>query len=440
MRLAVGEQHAARPAAGVSAPPKPQSAADGRRDPVAGPTTTLAAVRVLVGSTAGAGHFGPLVPILDAFERRGDDVLVVGPPSLQAVPAVAGRQFWAGAEPPAEELAAIWDRFPDVSPHEAAVLADREVFGRLCTAAMLPATERACDEWRPDLVVRETCAYAVAISANRRSVPHVQVAISLAAIDVGGIGLAAPVLQPHGEHIVKQLLASPYLTRFPPSLDPSPFASTRRFREAAAVSGPLPDWWGASTAPLVYVSFGSLVGGLPVGVQVYRAALEAVRDLPVRVLLTVGRTADPAGLGPVPPNVHVEQWVPQADVFAVADAVLCHGGSGTTYGALAAGLPLVVVPLFADQPTNGRLVAGAGAGVLVEPVPGWTSAMDRISEDDAPRLRAGIEGVLGEPGYREGARRLAAEMAALPSVDELIETIATDLVADERDEHPFGSV
>jgi UDP:flavonoid glycosyltransferase YjiC (YdhE family) len=395
---------------------------------------------VLVGSTAGAGHFGPLVPILDAFERRGDDVLVVGPPSLQAVPAVAGRQFWAGAEPPAEELAAIWDRFPDVSPHEAAVLADREVFGRLCTAAMLPATERACDEWRPDLVVRETCAYAVAISANRRSVPHVQVAISLAAIDVGGIGLAAPVLQPHGEHIVKQLLASPYLTRFPPSLDPSPFASTRRFREAAVVSGPLPDWWGASTAPLVYVSFGSLVGGLPVGVQVYRAALEAVRDLPVRVLLTVGRTADPAGLGPVPPNVHVEQWVPQADVFAVADAVLCHGGSGTTYGALAAGLPLVVVPLFADQPTNGRLVAGAGAGVLVEPVPGWTSAMDRIGEDDAPRLRAAIETVLGEPSYGEGARRLAAEMAALPSVDELIETIATDLVTAGSDEHPFGSV
>jgi UDP:flavonoid glycosyltransferase YjiC (YdhE family) len=142
----------------------------------------------------------------------------------------------------------------------------------------------------------------------------------------------------------------------------------------------------------------------------------------------------------VPPNVHVEQWVPQADVFAVADAVLCHGGSGTTYGALAAGLPLVVVPLFADQPTNGRLVAGAGAGVLVEPVPGWTSAMDRIGEDDAPRLRAAIETVLGEPSYGEGARRLAAEMAALPSVDELIETIATDLVTAGSDEHPFGSV
>jgi len=391
-----------------------------------------------VGSTAGAGHFGPLVPILDALERRGDDVLVVGPPSLQAVPAVAGRQFWAGEEPPADELAAIWDRFPDASPKEAAVLADREVFGRLCTAAMLPTTERACDEWRPHLVVRETCAYAVAISADRRSVPHVQVAISLAAIDAGGIGLASPVLQPYAERIAQQLFASAYLTRFLPSLDPSPFASTRRFREVSAASGPLPDWWGTSRAPLVYVSFGSLVGGLPVGVRVYRAALEAVRDLPVRVLLTVGRAADPAGLGPVPPNVHVEQWVPQADVFAEADAVLCHGGSGTTYGALAAGLPLVVVPLFADQPANGRLVAGAGAGLVVEPAPGWTSAMDRISEDDAPRLRAAIEAVLGDPGYEEAARRLAAEMAAQPSVDELVETIATELGAG-CDEHPFGS-
>jgi len=54
--------------------------------------------------------------------------------------------------------------------------------------------------------------------------------------------------------------------------------------------------------------------------------------------------------------VHVEAWVPQADALAAATVVVCHGGSGTTFGTLAAGLPLVIVPMFADQPANARLV------------------------------------------------------------------------------------
>ncbi len=91
-----------------------------------------------------------------------------------------------------------------------------------------------------------------------------------------------------------------------------------------------------------------------------------MRDLDVRVLLTVGRQFDSAALGPVPDNVHVETWVDQARVFDRAEVVVCHGGSGTVFGAVAAGVPLVVVPVFADQFENGHRVAGTGAGVVVE--------------------------------------------------------------------------
>lgn len=76
------------------------------------------------------------------------------------------------------------------------------------------------------------------------------------------------------------------------------------------------------------------------------------------MLLTIGRDLDPAVLGEVPETVHVERWVDQADVLAVADAVISHGGSGTVLGTLAAGLPHVVLPLFADQGTNARRLAG----------------------------------------------------------------------------------
>ena len=89
------------------------------------------------------------------------------------------------------------------------------------------------------------------------------------------------------------------------------------------------------------------------------AAVDALADAPVRVLLTVGTEVDPADLGAVPANVHVEPWVPQGAVMAHASAMVGHGGSGSTLAAMAAGMPLAVVPLFADQPENADRVADA---------------------------------------------------------------------------------
>ena len=89
------------------------------------------------------------------------------------------------------------------------------------------------------------------------------------------------------------------------------------------------------------------------------------------MLLTVGRKVDPAGLGPLPSNAHVEQWWPQDAVLGQAAAMLGHGGFGTTMGALAAGVPQVVVPLFTfDQIVNGEHVAAVGAGRTVGMGPG----------------------------------------------------------------------
>ncbi len=94
----------------------------------------------------------------------------------------------------------------------------------------------------------------------------------------------------------------------------------------------------------------------------------------------------------------VERWVPQAEALADATLVVCHGGSGTTLGALAAGLPLVLVPMFADQFENARTIAAAGAGLIAEP----------------DGLRAAIETVLTEPAYRQAAGRIADELRSAP--------------------------
>jgi UDP:flavonoid glycosyltransferase YjiC (YdhE family) len=234
------------------------------------------------------------------------------------------------------------------------------------------------------------------------------VAISPAEVEWSSLELAAPVLEPYGADVVARIRAAPYVTRFPASLDSSPFPVTLRSQpEPGMPRRPLPDWWDRG-GPLVYATFGTVAGTLTAGAAAYRAALDAVRGLPARVLLTIGHATDPAELGPVPSNVHVEAWVDQADVLASADALLCHGGSGTTFGALAAGVPLVFTPLFADQPVNARLVAGAGAGLIA----------------DAAGIRAALDTVLADPSYRSAARSIAAEMREHASVDSILDSDA----------------
>ena len=385
-------------------------------------------MRVLFASTRGAGHFNPLVPFIEACLRGGHEVLVAGPPSLAETVDRAGYRFWPGAAPSEDELGAVWSRVPTVSRDEAEVIVIGDLFAGLNVRAMLPRVRAACEEWRPDLVLRDPAEFASALAAELHGVRHARIAVGLAVTEEQIFSIAGPVLDEQQPDVTERIRASPYLSLFPASLE-DPRASeppvTHRFRDpaAGASSNGLPDWWPGDARPLVYVSFGSVTGSLPVAGSIYAAALDAVAELPARVLLTVGHETDLDVLGPPPPNVHLTRWVPQANVFGDASAVVCHGGSGTTLGALAAGLPLVVVPLFADQPENARRVDAVGAGIAVSPQPSAPPEPIRTTFDPVA-TREAIEAVLGEPGFGRAARALAAEMHALPPTDAALAALA----------------
>jgi UDP:flavonoid glycosyltransferase YjiC (YdhE family) len=94
------------------------------------------------------------------------------------------------------------------------------------------------------------------------------------------------------------------------------------------------------------------------------------------------------------------------------------------FGALAAGVPVVVVPISADQFENGRRVADSGAGLVIEPPRGHGDGRRCVlDEEDAPRIAHAIEAVLGAPSYRRNARRIAIEMGAAPTVDDVLEAL-----------------
>ncbi|MET0615364.1 MAG: glycosyltransferase [Thermoleophilaceae bacterium] len=380
-------------------------------------------MRALFTSTRGAGHFNPLVPFARAFERAGHEVMFAGPPDLEGPVETAGFRLWPLDYAPEDELAALWSRVPELPPEQANEVVVGEFFGRLNTTAHLPRTRAACDAWAPDVVLRDPNEYSGALAAEEGGIPHARIAISLMSTEEMGLRIAAPAIDairrveglapdPAGD----VLRGSPWLTVFPRTLDEGEQPDTHRFRDPAweEPAKDLPVWWpGREDEPLVYVTFGSVAGSFPQALPAYGAALSAVAELPIRVLLTVGRDLDLDALPELPANVHMERWVPQQDVLAHASAAVVHGGSGSTLGALAAGVPLVVVPLFADQPQNARRVAEVGAGLAVEP------NRDDIPATIAP-LRAAIEQVLSEPSYRERAEALAAELRAEPPVDDAV--------------------
>jgi hypothetical protein len=221
-------------------------------------------MRLLFTTTGQAGHVLPLVPLARACLRAGHEVRVAGPRSRGAIVRDAGLPFWPFADPPEDEVWAVFAPTARLPAEEANAVVIGEVFGRLAAGAALPGLEAMIESWRPDVIVRESYEFASALAAERAGVPHVRVATGLASTEEWMLGYAraAPV---------SQIRASPLISFTPPALDDGP--ASHRFR--AEVATPGSNRWGE---PLVYVTFGSVVAGTPLYPGVYRAALEELAE------------------------------------------------------------------------------------------------------------------------------------------------------------------
>jgi MGT family glycosyltransferase len=129
--------------------------------------------------------------------------------------------------------------------------------------------------------------------------------------------------------------------------------------------------------------------------QLIEVALAALKDDDVDVIATTG-AVDP-GRFHAPPNATVVPFAPHGPLLARSVAVVCHGGMGITQKALAAGVPVCVVPWGRDQNDVARHVVVAGAGATVP--------RGRLTPD---RLRAAVHQTIAA---RPGAQRVAAAFA-----------------------------
>ena len=166
------------------------------------------------------------------------------------------------------------------------------------------------------------------------------------------------------------------------------------FDDQRAEAWPSP-WPASDPRPLVLVSLSTLPQGQALLMQ---RVLAAVATLPVRGLVTLGPSLDPAQFH-APANVAVERFVAHSAVLAASAAMVTQCGIGTVMKGLAHGVPLICAPLRADQFDNAARVVARGAGLRV-----------RV-EASPEQIRTAIQRVLDEPGFREGARLVAAGLA-----------------------------
>ena len=147
----------------------------------------------------------------------------------------------------------------------------------------------------------------------------------------------------------------------------------------------------------VYVSLGTVFNDKP---EVFRTILRGL-DVPgVQVVVSGGAAYPALASGPLPSNVLLFRRVPQVDLLPKVDLVIGHGGNNTTNETLAAGKPLLVVPVGGEQHDNARRVEHLGAGLFLP--------MGSLSEDG---VRRAVTRLREEPGFRARAEALGQHLA-----------------------------
>ncbi|MEV4134944.1 glycosyltransferase [Dactylosporangium sp. NPDC049742] len=416
-------------------------------------------MRVLFVSAPLLGHMLPLVPLAEAFRRAGHDVLI----ATAADALTAGRT----AKLPVVDVAPGFSfariarrtmlRHPFVARAELAGTGGTRGVGLLfgtVNEQLVDGVAATADRFRPDLVVHEPLAVAGAVVAARRGVPAVRHENNLfdgavlTAVTAGpalrrhrvdGLPDPAAVVQIAPAELVGERPGLP-MRRLPVGLSPNrtgspahprgPFADLRGSAAlsgglSAELGGPFAGVGGAAVRP----GGSAGPGGEPVtplppaGARPRIAVTRSTVDGPgsggiMRAIVAVAAGVDAdillvrpeRGLpDPLPGNVYTTGWVQLDALMPTLDAVVHHGGAGTVLGALAAGVPQLVVPGPGDRRHNAGVVERSGAG--------WAMSASAITADQLRRL-------LSDYGLRVTAGRFKASIAARPHPDEVAAQLA----------------
>ncbi|ANN17755.1 MGT family glycosyl transferase [Amycolatopsis orientalis] len=369
-------------------------------------------MRVLFTFAGGNGHFRPLVPIARALADAGHTIAFTGEPLMVPVVEAAGFTMF----PSGPNLGSDGERRPLLPVDRDREDADlRDGFVRRTAPRRAEDVLALCDTWAPDLLVCDEADLGPMIAAEKLGLPHATVLVTAAGAlirpglvddalnDVRAVHGLPPQrnLEPAHRHLV----LSPFPASFRDPRFPLPPA-TRPFHTPVPGRGPVPEWH-VEGRPGLYFTLGTIFN-TECG-DLFARVLAGLREVDATCVVTVGNLIDPAEFGRQPEHIHLANYLPQDDVLPYCDAVLNHGGSGSLLGAITHGLPMVLLPMGADQPHNGDRAVALGLGKVLD-------VIDATPED----IRDAVSSVLREPSYREAAGRLRDEVTAYPPPEETV--------------------
>ena len=160
--------------------------------------------------------------------------------------------------------------------------------------------------------------------------------------------------------------------------------------------------WGIDKGnrPLIYISLGTVIRG---ATGFFKKCIQAFEAEEVTVIMSVGKQFDISKLGKVPEHIKVYRSVPQLSVLSQADVFVTHGGMNSVSESLSYGVPMVVIPFMADQPTNARRIEELGVGKRLD--------YKKVSSE---ALREMVMAVLADRSIKGNVARMKDKMEKCP--------------------------
>lgn len=379
-------------------------------------------MRVLITTQPADGHLNPMLGLSAALREAGHEVLFAT--SASFVPRIEGR---------GESAVAVGrDWLESGGPTEPADLevdptGFKDIFERLFLRGV--ASEMAGDlveligEFRPDVLVRESVEFAGSAAAERCGVPFATfdfafpfdfetMVTSGALEDATELDLLRGRLGLSAAGDPDWFLGDLLITTLPDSYRGGapvrePNVLIRPHVVGVVDDASVPDWI-EQLDGAVYVSLGTVFPRYLPGVL--NIAAEGAAAVGRATVVTYGASADPAALDlPDADHVHVSEYVPQGPVLDRCEVAVTHGGTGTTLGALARGVPVVVIPLGADQHAHAGAIQRLGAGLVLD------------HRELTPRaVSEAVSAVIDGSSYRSAAADLARDLAAVPGPEDAV--------------------
>lgn len=359
-------------------------------------------MRVFLVSTPPLGHLFPMIPLAWALRSAGHDVLVATTGPALAAATVAGLPAVDIA--PGLDMGLVFTRVIEEHPHLMSTqlgegLRDFREVAMLFAALSGHMTDelvRTAETWRTDLVVYGVFATAGAIAADRLGVPAVQHDIAFTS--------TAGVHESIVAHLDTQPSHAAVISTAPPSVV-APAEGTWPMRYLPYNGGGvLPDWLLApAERPRVAVTLGT-VSPTMFGLGPVPCLMHIAEEINAEFILALGDTALD-GLERLPSNVRSTGWLPLSALLPRCAAVIHHGGSGTVYNALVAGVPQLLVPDGADRALNAAAVCACGAGLSA-----------RTKEIDTNLVRR----LLNDQALKDATAEIRAEIGGMPTPSTLI--------------------